>query len=494
MRTWIAVHLLHPTLDTLCPDWGSRAAVVMDHDLVQVCSPLAWKTGVRPGMRVGGVNALCPQAVLTQYDEHIHHSAMQAAALALLQYTPELALAEQDTLLLDVTGSLSLFGGIRRLYRRIQGTLQGLCLSARYAIAATAAGAWLLATVPAVAAGISAPVRLHARGRRCLKLHTLFRRLDTLPANALPAARPYEAWLDNIGCGTLGALRQLPRAGLQRRTSKLLLQALDAAYGKTPEIFKWVTAPLQFHGRIELVERIESTDAVARLAGRLLEQLCGWLAGHQRAVTQMTLLLEHERGRHARPPTPLALTTSTPTRDPAHLMRLLQEHLHHLKLEAPVVAMALEVSRVQDVAPVPDDLFPAPGGTPQDRQRVIDLILARLGHDRVLQPQPHADHRPERANQWRAAGLSGVVGHIVEGGDRPCWLLEKPVPLAVRRNRPWHGTPLRIIHGPERIEDGWWDGWTQRDYFVAEDEAGVRYWLFQDRRHEMRWFLHGIFG
>lgn len=494
MRTWIAVHLLHPTLDTLCPDWRMLAAVVMDHDLVRVCSPLAWETGVRPGMRAGGVNALCPQAVLTQYDEHIHHSAMQAAALALLQYTPELALAEQDTLLLDVTGSLSLFGGIRRLYRRIQGTLQGLCLSARYAIAATAAGAWLLATVPAVATGTAASVRVHARRRRCLKRHTLFRHLDTLPANALPAARPYGAWLDNIGCGTLGALRQLPRAGLQRRTSKQLLQALDAAYGKTPEIFEWITAPLQFHGRIELVERIESTEAVARVAGRLVEQLCGWLAGHQQAVTQMALLLEHERGRHARPPTPLALAASTPTRDPAHLMRLLQEHLHHLKLEAPVVAMTLEARRVQDVASVPDELFPDPGGSPQDRQRVIDIILARLGHDRVLQPQPHADHRPEMANQWGAVGSSRIVGHTVQGGERPCWLLEKPLPLAVRQNRPWYGTPLRIIHGPERIEDGWWDGWTQRDYFLAEDEAGVRYWLFQDRRRESRWFLHGIFG
>ncbi|WP_238534320.1 DNA polymerase Y subunit UmuC family protein [Advenella kashmirensis] len=67
------------------------------------------------------------------------------------------------------------------------------------------------------------------------------------------------------------------------------------------------------------------------MAGRLIEQLCGWLAGHQRAVTQLVLLLEHERGRHAREPSRVELATAAPTRDPAHLMRLLQEHLHHLK-------------------------------------------------------------------------------------------------------------------------------------------------------------------
>src|SRR5690606_32851697 len=186
MRTWIAVHLLHPTLDTLCPDWRNTAAVVIDHGLVRVCSPAAREAGVQPGMRSSGVNTLCPQAVLTEYDEHVHHSAIQAASLALLQYTPELALGERDTLLLDVTASLRLFGGIRRLYRRIQGTLQGLCLSAGCAIATTAGGAWLLATCTC------------ARLRRCLKPGTQVRRLDVLPVGSLPAAHPYEAWLGSI--------------------------------------------------------------------------------------------------------------------------------------------------------------------------------------------------------------------------------------------------------------------------------------------------------
>ncbi|HBP27807.1 MAG TPA: DNA polymerase, partial [Advenella kashmirensis] len=156
---------------------------MIDHGQVRVCSPAARAAGVQPGMRISGVNTLCPQAVLTEYDEHIHHSAIQAASLALLQYTPELALGERDTLLLDVTASLSLFGGIRRLYRRIQGTLHGLCLSAGCAIATTAGGAWLLATAECV------------RLRRCLKPGTQIRRLDALPVGSLPAAHPYEAWL-----------------------------------------------------------------------------------------------------------------------------------------------------------------------------------------------------------------------------------------------------------------------------------------------------------
>jgi protein ImuB len=53
---------------------------------------------------------------------------------------------------------------------------------------------------------------------------------------------------------------------------------------------------------------------------------------------------------------------------------------------------------------------------------------------------------------------------------------------------------LHILQGPERIEDGWWEGWALRDYFVAQDNTGVRYWLFRERYGQWRWFLHGVFG
>src|SRR5690606_40289405 len=55
--------------------------------------------------------------------------------------------------------------------------------------------------------------------------------LDTLPVHALPAARPYVSWLEGIACNTLAQLRKLPRQGLQQRSSPLLVDALDKAYG-----------------------------------------------------------------------------------------------------------------------------------------------------------------------------------------------------------------------------------------------------------------------
>lgn len=159
----------------------------------------------------------------------------------MLQYTPEVALVGNDTVLLNVGASLMFFRGPRALSQRIRATLQALDLRVALGMAPTAMGAWLLAHHP----GRRMP-------RRTLTLPTLTRRLDALPLALLPQAQARRDWLDDIGCHTLADLRALPRAGLQRRSTPELLQALDAAYGQTPELYRWIEPPHQFSRRLEL--------------------------------------------------------------------------------------------------------------------------------------------------------------------------------------------------------------------------------------------------
>jgi protein ImuB len=80
--------------------------------------------------------------------------------------------------------------------------------------------------------------------------------------------------------------------------------------------------------------------------------------------------------------------------------------------------------------------------------------------------------------------------------QRPFWLLQQPLALMLRKHRPFYGSPLRLLSGPERIECGWWDGPpTVRDYFVAEGEEAACYWIYRERDgDDIRWFLHGLFA
>lgn len=482
------MHLPQLPLETFRPRWCEPGTyVVVERERVLAMSAHAAAAGVRSGMRRGGVHTLCPDAQLCERDILREQEALYGIALALLQYTPEVALAEEFSLLLDVTASLRVFGGRLTLCRLVRSAIAALGFSPQLGMAPTAQGAWLLARCRS-----RMPLR-----RRAVRIENMARLLDALPCTLLPALRPYHEWLIGIDCRTLGALRRLPRAGLQRRTGKEVLAALDRAYGQGPELFQWVQPPKTFSAGLELPDRIEHAEAVLFAARRLLLQMTGWLVAQQLAVSRFILLLQHERGRSAIAPTPVEIMLAAPAWQEEHLTRLLKERLGRIELSAPVIALRLEAAQAEPMLPPSESLFPAPGGAPADYHRLLELLTARLGRQSVLTPAPHADHRPEICNAWVPAAtvvrpLAAAPQHI----ERPFWILDKPVALTVRGHRPFYGSPLKMLKGPERIECGWWDGaLVVRDYFIAQDQAAACYWIYRERSGgEICWFLHGLFA
>lgn len=415
-------------------------------------------------------------------------ASLQEMALGLLQYTPNLAFLEDRAIVLDVSASLSLFHGPRKLWQRIQATLENMQIYAWAGMAPTAMGAWLLACQTAT------------RQRRILSLATLARRLAPLPVRLLSAAQPYLEWLDGIGCQTLAQLRLLPRVGLQQRSSPLLIQALDAAYGDTEQYFTWFNAPEHFSQRYELTQRLEHTGPILAVSKRLIEQLCGWLHARQLAVSQLTLLLHHEQGRHARPPTTVMLRLSENAWLAEDFLGVLGEQLQAQPLDAGVIAIELSISQTAPRPIASASLFPEPAHWLRQEQRVLDLLRARLGAKGIWHARPLADYRPEQANRWEPDALTpeGQAPPRLAAHSRPFWLLPAPVPLETKNERPiYQGKPLHLTQGPERLESGWWDdtGHQKRDYFIAQDQNAVRYWVYRVREsQEPGWFLHGLFA
>lgn len=482
------MHLPLLPLEVFQPHWSERSDTtphaVIDHGRVLSLCELARQAGIRHGMRRGGVTALAPDAKLHERDAGRERGALDGVAMTLLQYTPEVAMVDAASLVLDVSASLFAFGGRLALCRRVGTSVSQMGFSARLGMAPTAQAAWLLAN--------AAQLKL----RRSLRHASMVRRLDALPALLLPAAQPYRDWLDGIGCATLGDLRRLPRAGLQRRCGGALIEQLDRAYGEAPELHDWIEAPLQFDGRLELPERVEQADAVLFAARRLVLQMVGWLNARQLAVSRFVLLLEHERGRQAIAPTALDITLAEAAWREEHLLRLLKERLGRMELAAPVIAIRLEAARLVAMAPPTESLFPEPGGTIADYHRLLELLTARLGSDNVLTPSPLADYRPEIGNRWLPASASASKPVMPPDAERPFWLLENPLPLMMRDNRPFYGSPLKVLTAPERIETGWWDpNCAVRDYFIAQGADQACYWVYRERVGvDVRWFLHGLFA
>ncbi|MBD5804462.1 hypothetical protein AZOA_39050 [Azoarcus sp. Aa7] len=54
---------------------------------------------------------------------------------------------------------------------------------------------------------------------------------------------------------------------------------------------------------------------------------------------------------------------------------------------------------------------------------------------------------------------------------------------------------LTLLHGPERIESGWWDGADmRRDYYIARAPDAALWWVFEQLDPPGGWYVHGFFG
>jgi len=409
-----------------------------------------------------------------------------------LQYTPRLALMEDHSLVLEVEGSLVLFGGPRALCRHIRASLDSIGLPACLGMAPSALGACLLAR------------RRGPAPRRVLRIDSLRRLLDALPVHSLQAAGPSLDWLQAMGCYSLGQLAALPPAGLMQRSSQALGQALEAAYGRRPMMFDWFQAPDVFSIRHEADFHVRSREGLLAMAGRLLDVLSAWLQDRQWATDRLEFFLHHERGRRAQAPGQLILRLSEPEWERARFLGLLDEQLRHHRLAAPVVAMSLYCDSGQARHGTSGRLFPDPGQLPRKERQLLDQLCARLGSGQVLRPQVMDSHLPEQANQWVPALDEGLratrrsPSPLVRSEGRPFWLLDPPLQLEIRQNRPAYRTHvLQLIRGPERLESGWWldQGQQQRDYFMAVDRHRRCYWIYRLRGvDEPAWFLHGLFA
>ncbi len=516
---WLAVFLPTFTLDCCqrgAPSYEGPLGIT-EQDRLVAFNALAAAAGVQPGQTIPTVFALLPSIHLIERSRARESEALQGLAAWAQQFTPTLSLrlpvdaADPAGLLLDVAGSLRLFNGPDRLTRRVLSGLAENGFPAHTGSACTPTGAWLL-----------------ARHRNALHADTpnrLRALLARLPVRLLACAQPHEAALQAIGVRTIEHLMQLPRAGLARRFGLELLDELDRATGQRPDPQSVFMTPDSFESHLDLPGPVEDSERLLFGARRLLLQLCGWLAGRQAGARRISLSAEHERY----PATLIRFGPDRPSRDPSQLGLLLAEALRRTKLAAATSSLKLQCHDVHHYAPASTELFPGAATAHEQIDRLVERLKARLGNEQVSQLHQVAEHRPEYA--WRAEPVQRLPAYTPEPARpradyatrpprpapqspialraalhsaagslpaplRPLWLIEPPLTLSERNNRPFWESPLSLLAGPERIESGWWDDkLVLRDYFIAEDTSHRLVWIFRERLSASgAWYLHGRFG
>jgi protein ImuB len=419
---------------------------------VLVCNGAAEALGVRPGNALTAAWTLAPQLRILPRDAVAEAGALEAIASWACQFTAKVSLEPPQGVLLEVAGSLRLFGGAARLLARLRSGLADLGFEALLATGPTARAAlWL------------------ARGGG--------ETLQALPVGAIDPEPETLALLRRIGIGTLGELMRLPRAGIAVRFGPRLLDDLDRALGRAPEPRAFFEPPERFSMQLELPTPMMEAERVLFAARRLLLQLEGFLAARQAGVRGFTLRLLH-RGRQ---PTLIDIGSASPHRDTEHWQRLLRECLEATLLKSPAEAIRLEATGLTPLSGVAPGLFGDARSEAEAWERLTERLQARFGGARVHGLATYAEHRPERA--WRAGTGGTAAAAEAPPGPRPLWLLEPPRRLGEGE--------FVLLAGPERIESGWWDGDdVARDYFIAARGASLA-WIYRAREG---WFLHGLFA
>ena len=425
--------------------------------------------------------------------------ALRHLATLAQRFTPRLSLAPPDGLLLEVKGSLHLFGGVEGIRRELTLECARCGLRGTLALAPTP-----LAALTAARAGRSLLVLDPAQ---------LIGQLSPLPLAALRWPQKLLERLASIGVRTIGQALRLPRAGFAQRFGAAQLGELDRLTGRVSDPRERFEVRTRFRRRRELPCELENHAALLEALGPLLTALEQFLESRQCGVLELECRLWH-RGC---PPSRCALRLAAPLADARRLAELLGERLGTLALPEPVRACELRSGLPVPRVPSSAGLWQPGehGGLSEAHSpRLIERLRARLGSDVVKGLAVLEDHRPEAAWCVREPGACSEVAHCrpLEGGlgspasrpgaprnaarpRRPLWLLPLPRRLTERDGLPRYRGGLRLLGEPERIETGWWDGAeVARDYYIALDTHGRRLWLYRERHPPHRWFLHGVFG
>ncbi|AJY62501.1 DNA polymerase Y subunit UmuC family protein [Burkholderia glumae] len=130
MAVFVAIFLPGLSLDVFRPRWSPRTehgCVVLEGDKVLVADSKAREAGVLPGMKRGGVISRSPDALLYDRSVEPERDMQREVAFGMLRFSPQVAVCDEETIAMDVTANLLLFGGVRRItVRQRPGTAKGV--------------------------------------------------------------------------------------------------------------------------------------------------------------------------------------------------------------------------------------------------------------------------------------------------------------------------------------------------------------------------------
>lgn len=503
----------------------------------------AAKCGLQLGQALADARAIVPDLAMREIDRDYLEAVFAEFADWHSNASPIVAvltdMAAYGDLVLDITGVAHLFGGEHSMLATLTNRLRRLGFTVHGCIASTIGAAWALA---------------HLKHERILPPGAEGTALADLPVAALRLPEEQVMRLNELGLKKIGLLWQQERRALQARFGEALLIRLDQATGAIEE---QITPRLPLSERFverRFAEPIGLLDDVLMCAHDLAIQLALQLELESLGAQSFHLFVYRVDHKVMT----LSVNAARATRDAEHISRLFAHRAERLMGEYDpgfgIDMIRLAASSIDVLESTQLGAFETDDGA-ADLDRLYDRLSSRLGLLAVVRNVFVNSHIPERAARYEPV-VARTQDEPAAQPDpmmaRPLRLFLAPEPITVIAEVPdgpplqmtWRRVGYRFVKtsGPERIEAEWHrtgarldhilpppepedekekkqkqkslpnmpaepdpraalavfePGRVLRDYYVAEDEGGRRFWLFRQGVYGLdatpQWFVHGLF-
>ncbi len=520
---WMCVHFPALPLELFAAracaqnDEISGPRVVLQDNRVYMRNAAAKAAGLSPGSTLATAHSICEGLHYTHRDEAAELQRLQALADALYRFSGYVSVQAPDCVVLEIGGSLKLFGSYPALGRAAAGLCRTLGHAACVRVASTPLAAMALARsqqqrladVPLCQAGLGlAGLGVEEAGKK--------------PDNIIER-------FANMGVYTLGPLLDLPSKQLGQRFGKGLLRYLAQLTGDMPDPRQPITPAARFSQQLHLLEPLRNKGELynhpASPMCKLAEEMQQWLITHQLGCEQL-LWKFSSCNREA---TYLPVRFAKGRQNQQDFIHVSQLKLEQMALPAEILGVALSSRQLSPWLNESQGLFQncrhgsAAQTAEADLSELVDELRARLGDHACQGIQSLAEHTPEQAWQGcavdkvlsprgkrrKAGPQTAVQKSAVQKAAAQKAAAKRPAPAGEPLPRHKHKRPLwlfaaarpvrlqdlTLLHGPERLQTQWWDvqrHGTHRDYYIARHALGVECWVFVDKQED--WYLHGYFG
>jgi protein ImuB len=335
--------------------------------------------GVEPGLSLSAAFGFSGALEIIERSIPGEAESLEAVAASCSALSPVVCVEPPDAIVLEVHGSLRLFGGLAAIKARLAREIHARGVHAELAAAPTPLGAlWLV----------------RGRAADVLTLPRFRSAAQALPLEVTEWPDEVRRLLADMGLRTIGDCLRLPRDGFARRVGVHVLEDLDKALGKVPDLRDRFAAPEHLSFKTELADATADlallTNAILSMTARLGAEL----RARQAEIRHLRLVFEHFR----RSATLVRCELARGSHDERRFDALLCDKLERMTLPVAATAVVLEAGPLEAMRIERADLFAARHAKDSESPlRLLERLRGRLGPRAVYGLATSADHRPDKA-------------------------------------------------------------------------------------------------